>query len=207
MDETNTQQRRIVKSFDVDIDFADRDQALQYFVHIPASMYRENKLTKHTTGVYFTRIPLDPVLGAAAIDYKTAENRGYFKVDCLNVSVYRLIRDQAHYDLMLEKTPAWHRLWQEPAWTAKLLHIGRYHALLKSMRPDNVEKLAAILAVIRPGKAHLQHQPWDRVFESVWGKSDVNNTGYQFKRSHAFAYAHLVMLHMNLLDEIEPESS
>jgi DNA polymerase III alpha subunit len=32
----------------------------------------------------------------------------------------------------------------------------------------------------------------------VW---DKDHTGYSFKKSHAVAYAHLVVVHMNLLEE------
>jgi hypothetical protein len=203
MDETDTSQRRIVRSFDVDLDFADRDQALKHFVHIPASQYREDKLVKHNTGVYFTEIPLNPVLGIAALDYKTAEARGYFKVDCLNVSVYKLIQSQDHYDQMFEKTPPWHRLCTDAVWTRKLIHVGNYYRLMESMKPNSVEKISAILAIIRPAKAHLQNQPWDRVLSEIWQPDAAQ--GYQFKKAHAYAYGHLVMLHMNLLDEVYPE--
>jgi DNA polymerase III alpha subunit len=34
--------------------------------------------------------------------------------------------------------------------------------------------------------------------KTIWYK---NNDGYSFKKSHAVAYAHLVVVHMNLLEE------
>jgi hypothetical protein len=58
--------------------------------------------------------------------------------------------------------------------------------------------MAAFISVIRPGKAHLQNQAWDRVFESVWDGD--SSQGYTFKHSHAISYAALVALHMNLLN-------
>jgi hypothetical protein len=58
--------------------------------------------------------------------------------------------------------------------------------------------MAAFISVIRPGKAHLQNQPWDMVFASVWDGDD--RRGYTFKKSHSISYAKLVALHMNLLD-------
>jgi len=72
--------------------------------------------------------------------------------------------------------------------------------LLGSMRPDTIPRMAAFVSVIRPGKAHLQNQPWDEVFSTVWDQD--NSQGYVFKKSHAVSYAVLVTLHMNLLDEI-----
>ena len=37
-----------------------------------------------------------------------------------------------------------------------------------------------------------------KIGETVWEK---DNTGYQFKRSHAISYSQLVVVHMNLLRE------
>jgi hypothetical protein len=138
------------------------------------------------------------VLGCAALDYETAETRGYFKIDLLNMSVYNLIQDPAHYELMLAATPPWDRLWKDPVWVKQLVHIGNYTELLRSMRPDSITRMAAFISVIRPGKAHLQNQSWSQVFESVWDGDD--SRGYTFKKAHAVGYAALVVLHMNLLN-------
>jgi hypothetical protein len=66
------------------------------------------------------------------------------------------------------------------------------------MRPDSIARMAAFISIIRPGKAHLQNQPWDQVFASVWDGDD--SRGYVFKKSHSVSYAALVALHMNLID-------
>ena len=113
------------------------------------------------------------------------------------MSVYQLIRDQAHYEQMLAQEPTWARLWTDTAWAQQLVHVGNYTDLLKTMRPDSIPRMAAFISIIRPGKAHLQNQPWARVFESVWdGDASL---GYTFKHSHSISYAALVALHMNLL--------
>ncbi len=59
--------------------------------------------------------------------------------------------------------------------------------------------MAAFISIIRPGKAHLQNQPWLDVFASVWDGDD--RQGYTFKKSHSLSYAMLVVLHMNLLNQ------
>jgi hypothetical protein len=182
-------------SADIDIDVPNRDAVLALIQHTVA---RQSNGKKHNSGIYITDIPRDPVLGCAAIDYETAEARGYFKIDLLNMSVYNLIRDPAHYEQMIAATPPWDRLWQEPDWASKLIHIGNYQALLKSMRPDSIPRMAAFISVIRPGKAHLQNQSWPTVFDSVWD-GDLSR-GYTFKKAHAVGYAALVALHMNLLN-------
>lgn len=70
---------------DVDIDFKDRDLALQDLLHIPASRVEKDDLKKHVVGVYFQSIPTDPLTGLASIPYDVAEQRGYFKLDFLNL--------------------------------------------------------------------------------------------------------------------------
>ncbi len=181
-------------SADIDLDFADRNQILDLVRHIPA---RQSNNRKHNSGVYVTMIPWDPVQGMAALDHEQAERRGYFKLDFLNMSVYQLIKNQEHYENMLNQDPPWSRLWQDPTWAQQLVHVGNYTDLLEAMRPDSIPRMAAFISIIRPGKAHLQRQPWDQVFQSVWDGDD--SRGYTFKKSHAISYAALVALHMNLL--------
>jgi hypothetical protein len=183
---------------DIDIDFADREQLLKLICIVPARQTNQQQIRCHNSGVYATDIPWDPVHQCAAIDYETAEQLGYFKIDLLNMSVYQLIRDQAHYDQMLAKDPPWARLWTDSDWSKQLVHIGNYTELLKSMRPDTIPRMAAFISIIRPGKAHLQNQSWEDVFASVWDGD--SSRGFVFKKSHAISYAVLVALHMNLLN-------
>jgi len=183
-------------SADIDIDFANRESVLKLISHTPA---RQSNGRKHNSGIYVTDIPQDPINQCAALDYETAEQRGYFKIDFLNMSVYQLIRDPVHYESMLTATPPWERLWQDRDWAQQLVHVGNYTDLLKTMRPDSIPRMAAFISIIRPGKAHLQTRPWAEVFASVWDGDD--SQGYTFKKSHAVSYAALVALHMNLLNQ------
>lgn len=185
-------------SADIDIDLADRLQILQLISHVAARQQSGQQIRRHNSGVYVTDIPQDPILQCAAIDYQEAEQRGYFKIDLLNVGVYRLIRDQLHYERMLAAPPPWQRLWQDPKWAQQIIHVGGHSELLRHMRPDSITRMAAFVALIRPGKAHLQRRPWPEVFASVWDGD--SSRGFVFKKSHAVSYAHLVSLHMNLLD-------
>jgi hypothetical protein len=186
-------------SADIDIDLADRDQLLRLIQATPARQDANGQARRHNSGVYVTDIPLDPVNACAAIDYETAEQLGYFKIDLLNMSVYQLIKSPQHYEQMLAETPPWSRLWTDSDWAGQLVHVGNYTELLKSMRPDSIPRMAAFISIIRPGKAHLQNQPWDRVFGSVWDGDD--SKGFVFKKSHSLSYAMLVTLHMNILSE------
>lgn len=190
-------------SADIDLDFADRESVLKLIQHTPARQTVDGRVRRHNSGVYVTDIPYDPVHECAAIDYQTAEDRGYFKIDFLNMHVYKLIKSPEHYQQMLDATPPWQRLWQDPAWAQELVHIGNYTDLLKQMRPDSIPRMAAFISIIRPGKAHLQNKDWATVFQSVWDGDD--SRGYTFKKAHAISYAALVALHMNLLNQgVEP---
>ena len=183
-------------SADIDIDFADRELVLKLIQHTPA---RQSNGRKHNSGIYVTDIPVDPTTGCAAIDYETAEDRGYFKIDLLNMSVYGLVKDPAHYELMLTAQPPWAKLWTDSVWAEQLVHVGNYTELLRTMQPDSIPRMAAFISVIRPGKAHLQNRPWSEVFDSVWD-GDLSR-GYVFKKAHALGYAALVALHMSLLNQ------
>jgi len=184
---------------DIDIDLADRTQLLNLIQHIPARQLHQGSVRKHNSGIYPTDIPYDPVNKCAAIGYNEAEQRGYFKIDLLNMSVYQLVKSPEHYEEVLTKEPNWSRLWTDAAWTQQIVHVGNYISLLASMKPDSIVRMAAFISLIRPGKAHLQNQPWNNVFAEVWDGDDTR--GYTFKKSHSLGYATLVALHMNLLDE------
>lgn len=185
---------------DIDIDVADREQALEFFKQTPASILRDGKYVKHNTGVYFTDMPADPFTGYASIDHDTAEDRGYIKLDILNVGLYSQVRDEAHLDQLMAQEPNWARLY-EPKFCAQLIHIGNhYDTLIKMPEAVNtIEKLAMFLAVIRPAKRHLVGKTWAEVAKTVWEKP-ADDT-YYFKKAHAVSYAHLVAVNVNLISE------
>lgn len=183
---------------DVDIDCADRTALLQHFWHIPAAIKRDGKLVRHNTGVFVTDVPWDPILGHATLDHKVMDELGYFKIDFLNMSVYDGIRDEAHLDAMLARTPPWERLWTDQDFVEQIVHINGQWQLLQSMKPDSIPRLAMFLAVMRPAKRHLVGQSWQDIAAEVW--VPPKDDSYFFKKSHSVAYAHLVVMHMNLVD-------
>lgn len=183
---------------DIDIDFADREQALAVLDVTSASIIRDGKLTKHNTGVYATEIPVDPFTGYASLDYEAAEDRGYMKLDLLNVHVYKQVRDEAHL-IELMREPDWAKLY-DPAICGQLIHVNNhYDTLLKMPEPvDTIPRLAMFLAIIRPAKRHLIGKTWKEVSATIWDKVEGE---YAFKKSHAVAYAQLVAVNLNLLCE------
>ena len=74
-------------STDVDLDFADREQVIKLINCVPAMMNDGTKQRKHNTGVYFHHVPVNPFTGLCTVDYKTAEDQGWFKIDLLNVGI------------------------------------------------------------------------------------------------------------------------
>lgn len=183
---------------DIDIDVANRDQALTLLKHTAASIIKEGKNTRHNTGVYFTSIPVDPFTGRASLDYEAAEARGYVKVDILNVGVYQQITNEDHLQQLMQQEPAWDRLY-DPEFCARLIHIGAHYDILIRMPEavNSIPRLAMFLAVMRPAKRHLIGRTWAEVAESVWDKPA--DDGYYFKKAHAVSYAHLVAVNINLI--------
>jgi hypothetical protein len=183
---------------DIDIDFASRDAALALIKHTPASILRDNKIVKHNTGIYVTSIPKDPVTNIAAIDYQSAEQRGYVKLDFLNVGLYTRIKDEQHLVKLMKQEPQWHKLY-DPEFCSKLIHINQHYDTLIKMPEavNSIPRMAMFLAVIRPAKRHLIGETWKEVAKTVWDRP--NDSAYYFKRSHAIAYSHLVVVNMNLL--------
>ena len=183
---------------DIDIDFADRTQALEKFKHVVAAIEEGSTFKKHNTGIYCTSVPYNPITGLSTIDYKAAEDRGYFKIDFLNVSIYEGVKDRAHLKQLMETEPLWDLLLQDD-FVNLLFHVNGHGSILRQMEPKSIEELAAILAMIRPAKRYLIGKDWTTVMTEVWTKPE--NDEYFFKKSHATAYAVAVVVQMNLICE------
>ena len=182
---------------DIDIDFPNRDIILNKLKHRVAKL-DTNK--KHNTGIYVTEIPHNPFNEIATIDYKAAEERGYFKLDFLNVSIYKNVRDEAHLNELINKEPLW-QLLEHKDFSENVFHLNGHSALLKKLKPKSILELAATLAIIRPAKRYLQDSDWETIMNEVWTKPD--NDQYFFKKAHAVSYAMAVIVHMNLIcDEL-----
>jgi DNA polymerase III alpha subunit len=181
---------------DIDIDFADRSYALAVLKHIDARLDSTSK--KHNTGIYCTNIPYNPMTGISTIDYREAEARGYFKIDFLNVSVYEGVKSKQHLTKLLETEPLWDLL-LEDEFVNKLFHVNGHGSILRQMKPTSIEQLASVLAMIRPAKRYLIGKDWTTVMTEIWTKPE--NDEYYFKKAHAVAYAHVIVVQMNLIIE------
>jgi hypothetical protein len=184
---------------DIDIDFADRTVVLEKIKYITAAIKNDNgHFKKHNTGIYCTSIPYNPFTGLANIDYKEAVERGYFKLDFLNVSIYKDIRDEDHLKTLMDTEPLWDLLEQDD-FSSLLFHVNGHGSILRQMKPTSILQLAAVLAMIRPAKRHLIGENWTTVMETIWTKPEDGE--YYFKKAHAVAYAMAVVVQMNLICE------
>ena len=180
---------------DIDIDFADRNIVLSLIDHRVAKL---DTGKKHNTGVYVTEIPHNPVDNLATVEHKEADNRGYFKLDFLNVSIYKEVKNEAHLTELMERTPLW-QLLEHADFSDKVFHLNGHSELLKQLKPNSVSQLAATLAIIRPAKRYLANKDWKTIMKEVWIKP--TNGDYFFKKAHAVGYAMACVVHMNLICE------
>ena len=187
----------IVKT-DIDIDTKNRSDLLKLIKHTPAGIVKDNVIKKHNTGVYVTDIPKDPLQGVSSIDYTEAEDRGYFKLDILNVSIYEDVKNEDHLLKLISAEPDWSLLGHKEI-VEQLFHVHNHFDIVSKLKPKSVEDLAAVLAIIRPAKRNLLNESWTTIREKVWEKPQDGT--YFFKKSHAVGYALAIVLQLNLLKE------
>ena len=183
---------------DIDIDFADRNQVLELLSHRTAMRQNRGETVKHSTGVYFQEIPHNPFNNMASIDYQSAEQRGYFKIDLLNVGIYHEVKNEAHLIQLLNTEPNW-KLLEYREIVEQLFHINGHFEIVNKLKPTCLEQLAAVLAIIRPAKRYLADSDWNKIEQEVWIKPASDE--YFFKKSHALAYAAAVAVQLNALCE------
>ncbi len=183
---------------DIDIDFLDRDQALKLLNHTVASRLDQGSLVKHNTGIYLHDVPVDPITGLCSVPYDEAENLNYFKIDFLNVGIYKGVRDEEHLIHLMNQEPLWDLLEQDE-FVNLLFHLNGHGDIIRKTRPTSVEQLSAVLAMIRPAKRYLIGKDWTTIMKEVWTKPETGD--YYFKKSHATAYAVAIVVQMNLICE------
>jgi DNA polymerase III alpha subunit len=77
--------------------------------------------------------------------------------------------------------------------------VNGHGSILRQVKPTSIEQLAAVLAMIRPAKRYLIGKDWITVMTEIWAKPE--NDEYYFKKAHAIAYAHVIVVQMNLICE------
>ena len=185
-------------SADVDIDLQTDFNPRKLFAWPRASLVKNDDLAPHPCGVYPQRIPVDPLSGLAAVPYEPAENLGYIKLDFLHLSVYDHFKSRQEIDELLEIEPDWGLL-TIPAEQKKLFQLSNHGDILSTVKPKNIEELADVLALIRPGKKQfvkLYNTQREATRRLLYAKDE---NGYSFKKSHAIAYAMVIILQLHLI--------
>ncbi len=187
-----------MKMPDIDIDMADRKKLISKLPVVQGFQYVNDKISTHPSAVYFQNIPVSPLTGLSAIDYKEAEELGYFKIDFLNQSVYSEVRDEDHLNTLLETEPLWELL-DDPFFVSNLPHIKNHFEVVDRIKPKCIDDMALVLALIRPAKRHLLYKSRREIEENIWIAED--NDQYFFKKSHSISYSYLIAIKMNLIVE------
>lgn len=183
---------------DIDIDIKSNFKLKDLFPNIIyASQVNNNDLVKHNCGVYFQKIPIDPITSLSAIPYDKGEEEGLFKIDFLSLpSVLGNFNSKEEILEIMKKPINWDLLLNEDI-VRTLGHINGHYDLVRNIKPRSIEELADIISLIRPGKRHLIDQylkDKEKVRKILYIKE--NNEHYSYKKSHAIAYAMNITLQM-----------
>lgn len=186
-------------SVDIDIDIAPSTKIESVIPCVRASMVRDDQLVRHPVGVYLQNIPIDPLTKLAAMPYTNAKEVGFFKFDFLNLHVLQHYSSKAQLRHAIKEEPNWSLL-EDPEVVAQLFHIGKHGDVVSAVAPRTVESLADCLALIRPGKRALLDRylanPQQTRLQLYQRSADEK---YAFKRSHAIAYALIIVLQLHAL--------
>jgi hypothetical protein len=181
---------------DIDIDCADRNAIISIFLKTVNASKIDNtgNITKHPVGIYFQNIPTDPVTNLASISYDKALEKGYYKFDFLNMTVYQNFKSRDDVKLYLNKPVLWY-LFENKDILKNLIHLNSDHSskICLIHKPKSIEELAMVIALARPSKKYLIGKDWSEVRKNIWKKEDE----YFFKKSHAISYSHAIVLQLN----------
>lgn len=185
---------------DVDIDVQTSFDSKKYFPSwLRASVVRDGELTPHPCGVYPQHIAEDPVTHLAAVPHELAEDLGYLKIDFLHLSAYNGFKSREEIERLVDEEPDWSLL-LVPSNQSKLFQLSKHGDLLTTIRPTSVEELADCMALIRPGKKQFVGlYTKQRAAARTLLYAPDPESGYSFKKSHALAYALVVVLQLHLI--------
>ena len=189
---------------DIDIDIPDIKITKVFKNAVRAMRFDSGEIKPHNVGVYFQNIPHLILDGEkiATIDYKTAEQLGFVKIDFLHLTFldnFKNKNELKDYLLRIDQAP--YKLLQFENICQKCFHIHNHYDVVKRVKPQNLEEVADVLALIRPAKRKYI----DRYIEN---KEQVKPLLYKqeqgeygFKKSHAISYAHIIAIQLLMIEE------
>lgn len=178
--------------FDVDIDVSPVTEKERYGVQAMVYNEEQSKILPHPSGIYLEEVPVDPVTGLCAFDYKYGDAVGVMKVDVLNNSIYKAFNSKKDVLDALNQEVKWSEFRKRDV-VENLPHLGKHFDLVEKIEPSSIIELADVLALIRPGKEHLI-EPYlknrTRTRKNLYREP---KTGMYFKKSHAVSYAMMIV--------------
>lgn len=187
-----------MKRPDIDIDVPSGFDAKKVFPDsIRASRVLNKELLPHPCGYYFQNIPRDAVTKLSAIPFKEAEEVGFTKLDFLHLHVYDDFESQKEVTTLLKQETDWELMGRREV-VETLFQVSKHWKTVNLIKPRSLPVVADIMSLIRPGKKHLIERYADgKVTQEELYSADAE--GYLFKKSHAYGYAHVVKLQLNLI--------
>lgn len=191
----------IRRTFDVDIDVKGGTDRGLYGTKC-AIYVDSGRLSPHPSGVIIEDVPKDPITSLTCIDYKKCDTLGLYKVDILTNNSYNIFDSQKEMDEYRDMETDFSLLLVEKI-CEQLPHIGNHYELVKKVKPDSIQELADVLALMRPGKIHLLDDyliPSKRIMvrDNLYR---APRTGMFFKKSHAVSYAVMIATVLNKLKD------
>ena len=184
---------------DVDIDAARSDVVNLFPQATRASRLDRGQLVPHNVGIYFQNIPRDPVTGLAAMDYETAEEKGFTKVDVLPLHILQAVKDQEELLILAHREPDWNLL-LDPDIQKRLFQVSKHGDLINKIKPRSIIEVADLIALIRPAKLYLLDayiKARDKVRPELYKKPEDGRN--YFKKGHAVAYSYYIIVQLNLI--------
>jgi hypothetical protein len=177
--------------FDVDIDIKSSTDRASYGTRAMIYNGDTQKIQPHPSGVYLGDVPIDPITGLASFDYNYGDDKGFMKVDLLSNTAYDQFTTKAEVIEAVDGVIDWN-LFKNRKIVESLPHLAKHFDIVVELEPRNVEDLADILALIRPGKEHLI-KPYIKNKESTRRQLYKRpKSGMFFKKSHAISYALMI---------------
>lgn len=163
-----------------------------------ASMVEDGELKKHLVGVYLQDIPKDQFTKLAAIPYKLTDDYGFKKIDFLHLNLLDAFESKDEVLAFMKKEPNWDRL-QDRDFVERLFHLSKQFDVVYKVKPKSIMDIADVLALIRPGKMLLLDK-YLKNPKMCRGELYTKRLSSDLRKAHAVAYAHNVVIHMNLIE-------
>lgn len=180
---------------DIDIDVQPPFTPSNIFDVTIASNILSNEVKKHPVGVYFQNIP--SINKLSAIPYKEAEECGFIKIDFLHLNMLSYFQTKDEIREILKIEPQWSKLLDED-FVSKLFQISKHYNIVSAIAPNSIQELADCIALIRPNKIKLLTK-YIKNREKTRIELYKKQSNSDYRKSHAIAYAHVIVLQMNLL--------